>query len=224
MDETWFPFLGNKPTGDELSGGPKVPAAGWSRKKPNWATRRERQDSLPTEPTSNRPRLIVFIVGGVSPNEIVAAQKLQEEYNVEIVIGSTLIWTPDSFIEGLKVLGNRGDESFYGFKRPLKTRRQIQEMKERPARTTSKPDVQEEKSFFKKTFFRSDANSEQSSHSNERVGDSRRHGGSRELNSNSSSSGRERERKSSREGDSRMDRVRKEATPVTKEKKGWFFK
>ena len=218
LDENWFPFLGSKPTNDD-SGNIKAPAAGWSRKKPNWATRRERQDSSPQESTPTRPRVVVFIIGGMSMNEICTVQKLQDEYGVEVVIGSTMILTPDSFIEALKMVGNRGDDSYYGYKRPPKPRRPIADGRERPARSSSKPETQDEKNFFQKGFFRRASNDKGAS--SERVSEtsSRARSGSRELNTRDRTSSRE---NNSRPEQSRPERIRREATPIAKEKKGWF--
>ena len=198
-----------------MSGGPKVPTANWSRKKPNWATRRERQDSVEKAP--KKPRVVVFVIGGVSHNELVVAQKIQDEYNVEIVVGSTMLLTPDSFIEALKLMGNRGDESYYGFKRPPRTRRQLQEARDRNSSRSNNPEPEEEKGFFKRQFFsRGDGSAPASSNSDDRLNDkSRRHG--------PSSDNRFRERESSRDQvGSRADRAQRELTPSSKERKNWF--
>ena len=104
-----------------------------SRKKPSWATRKtansiESTSALlaPTDPTTqpdlraNGPRIILFVLGGMTHSEIRAASEVRKEMQRDVLIGSTHIWHPDGFVEALKVL-HRGEgrgDGFTKFKRP----------------------------------------------------------------------------------------------------------
>lgn len=146
------------PGSPSLSGGsrPATWAAGDSsssaapplptRKKPSWASRKvgtpSSAQSIDTlspavgkpgaaaavDLRRNGPRILLFVIGGVIYSELRHITQLQGESSRECYIGSTHIWTPDSFVEALK-FGNGGDRRrgssggavgapFYEFQRP----------------------------------------------------------------------------------------------------------
>ncbi len=47
------------------------------------------------------PRVIVFILGGITPSEMRVAYELMMQTKSEIIIGGTSLLTPQSFIHGL---------------------------------------------------------------------------------------------------------------------------
>jgi len=76
--------------------------------------RHQRQDSTSSNRASKRAsrRLIVFIVGGVTRGELREAHALSKTLHREVIIGSTSVETPASFIEKLTTLAT-GNESEY---------------------------------------------------------------------------------------------------------------
>jgi len=70
-----------------------------SKTGPTWA---ENRKSEKVEITG--PRVIIFVIGGITYSEIRAAYELTNQYSREFIIGSTHLSTPASFIENVKKL------------------------------------------------------------------------------------------------------------------------
>lgn len=137
LDSNWFPWLKDPPPAlDDRSSNysgtdSATPAPLPQRKKPSWATRKANTESqgsvTPSQPApkidlrQNGPRVIFFMIGGVTYSELRAVTQLQADTQRELIIGSTHMWTPDSAVEALKELGKRNVQGarFYGFHRPV---------------------------------------------------------------------------------------------------------
>ncbi|KAI8923760.1 Sec1-like protein [Entophlyctis helioformis] len=111
------------------------------RKKPSWATRKTAAStgtstpatsgsassaSLATKPPDvdlreNGPRLIFFVLGGVTYSEMRALAELRKDAQRDVVLGSTHVWQPDGFVQALTDLhkGNGNVVRFMTYKRPV---------------------------------------------------------------------------------------------------------
>ena len=97
LDNRQFPFLSG---GAPRSGGFNKPAIS-SARYGVW-----HKEKVPPSYKSG-PRLIIFIMGGLSYAEMrMAYQVTQSCKNWEVLIGATHLLTPESFLEGLKVISN----------------------------------------------------------------------------------------------------------------------
>jgi hypothetical protein len=83
-----FPFL-DKPEG-------------FFQKKKNYLMSNLKNLDLEEEELENK--IILFVVGGISINEVVALEKLMKEnsFGVKLIIGSTYIYSPEKFIDDMK--------------------------------------------------------------------------------------------------------------------------
>lgn len=92
-----FPFL-DKPEG-------------FFQKKKNYLMSNLRNLDLEEEELENK--VIVFVVGGVSINEIVSLEKMMKEgsFGLKLIIGSTSIHSPESFIEEIDNIDGREGSS-----------------------------------------------------------------------------------------------------------------
>ncbi|XP_010529509.1 PREDICTED: protein transport Sec1b isoform X2 [Tarenaya hassleriana] len=85
-----------------------------SRRTPTWATRRLSDDGYTSDSVLGRtsssfnkrtgPRIFVFIVGGATRSELRVCHKLSEKLNREVILGSTSIDDPKTFITKMKRL------------------------------------------------------------------------------------------------------------------------
>ncbi|KAJ3309329.1 vacuolar sorting protein VPS33/slp1 [Boothiomyces sp. JEL0838] len=130
LDTNWFPWV--KEAAPEFSSARSVqPGSATATAPPrinkSWATRKVNtpvaQDSpqLPAEDLrQNGPRIIVFMIGGATYSEIKSFVDIQKELKREVLLGSTFVWSPDGFVEGLKDLDRRGvnGQKFLLYKRP----------------------------------------------------------------------------------------------------------
>jgi flagellar biosynthesis GTPase FlhF len=87
-----------------------------SRKRPSWATRKKNT-------VDKGPTIFIFMMGGICFNEIKACEDMEQILDRSIIIGkiainigSTHVWTPDSFVQSLKA-----DRNFHTFQRELKS-------------------------------------------------------------------------------------------------------
>ncbi|KAJ3270132.1 vacuolar sorting protein VPS33/slp1 [Terramyces sp. JEL0728] len=129
LDTNWFPWV--KEAAPEFSSvnsaQPGSAAAPAPRINKSWATRKvntpSAQDGPPPPPEDlrqNGPRIIVFMLGGATYSEIKALVDIQKQSKREVLLGSTFVWSPDGFVEGLKDLDRRGmsGQKFLLYKRP----------------------------------------------------------------------------------------------------------
>ncbi|KAG8998952.1 vacuolar sorting protein VPS33/slp1 [Tulasnella sp. JGI-2019a] len=120
LDANQFPYVRNAPgpSGAGMSvvppANPRAPATTTSLRssKPNW----HRTPSKVGGPggaaidkeDKNRQKLIVFVLGGMTYSEMRTAYRLSDSANKDIYIGSSHIYTPNEFIDDLKVLEHGG--------------------------------------------------------------------------------------------------------------------
>ncbi|KAJ3378709.1 vacuolar sorting protein VPS33/slp1, partial [Entophlyctis sp. JEL0112] len=131
MDSSVFTWVREPPT---LSGKPatgrkgsdaddSVGISSQQRTKPSWATSRTAGGSLnrtntansgsstlgraPVDLRTNGPRVIVFVLGGLTYSEIRAANEVMLETQRDVIIGSTHVLNPHSFLDTLKTLHKR---------------------------------------------------------------------------------------------------------------------
>ncbi|TPX58052.1 hypothetical protein PhCBS80983_g03413 [Powellomyces hirtus] len=135
-DVNVFPWI-REPPPSELGGRPNTWAASGSnagttvptgsmRSKASWANRRAvvsattdgnsakgsqtgLNSPIPTENLrANGPRLITFVLGGVTPSEMKAAYDVMKDQQREVIIGSTHLLTPALFLDAMKDLHRHG--------------------------------------------------------------------------------------------------------------------
>jgi len=96
LDQKHFPFLGGR-----------VATTGFGRPTPTSMRYGQWHRDKNAVNVKNVPRLIVFIIGGMSYSEIRTAYEVTKEAkNWEVIIGSDQILTPEIFLEGLKDLNS----------------------------------------------------------------------------------------------------------------------
>ncbi|KAG0146790.1 hypothetical protein CROQUDRAFT_656975 [Cronartium quercuum f. sp. fusiforme G11] len=108
LDKTVFPYMGESP----MSANAKANGAGLAANlaaptslrsaKPSW--------QKPKSKVTNevRQRMIVFIAGGMTHSEIRSAYSVSEAHSKDVIIGSTCIYTPKSFIHDLSQIDRGG--------------------------------------------------------------------------------------------------------------------
>eukprot|EP00668_Euglena_longa_P041600 GGOE01054770.1.p1 GENE.GGOE01054770.1~~GGOE01054770.1.p1 ORF type:complete len:609 (+),score=216.48 GGOE01054770.1:92-1918(+) len=89
------------PTGKSLRG----------NRGPQWTSSRGSSSSTVPENDLSKlqlsgPRLIVFVVGGVTYSEIRSAYEVMRESKREVIVGGTSILTPHGFVEEMKLFGS----------------------------------------------------------------------------------------------------------------------
>jgi hypothetical protein len=118
LDSKWFPWVKDPPATPQITTPTET-----TRKKPSWATRKSAAQSQSQEPQDlreNGARVLVFVLGGATYSELRVCDALQNSEKRQVLLGSTHLWTPDSFVEALKDFNIRGGSTrFYGYKRPI---------------------------------------------------------------------------------------------------------
>ncbi|KAI9563365.1 hypothetical protein GHT06_010826 [Daphnia sinensis] len=93
LDQRHFPFLAGRPAAPVSRNAPPS-ARYWHKDKSQQHVR-------------NVPRIIVFVMGGVSYSEMRSAYEVTNAVkNWEVIVGSTHLLTPESFLNDLKELSN----------------------------------------------------------------------------------------------------------------------
>jgi syntaxin-binding protein 1 len=93
LDQQRFPFLGGRPSASNNY----VPAS--SARYGNWHKGKKEVQAV------KKPRLIIFVVGGLAYSEIRSAYEVSAaRNNWEVVVGSTHILTPEMFLDNLESL------------------------------------------------------------------------------------------------------------------------
>ena len=97
-----YPYVGGAPTSGSSSGtgGSVRTNYGWSRRKKDTAEMAK----------SRGKRLIVFVLGGISRSEMRVAHKLAPALQRDIILGSTSVETPSTFIKKLSLLSSTVDD------------------------------------------------------------------------------------------------------------------
>jgi syntaxin-binding protein 1 len=96
LDQRQFPYLSNRPMGGAGFGG--------SSARPTW----HRNQNQPV--ARSGPRLIIFIIGGVSYSEMRSAYEVTSTNKKwEVIIGSDQIVTPKNFINNLEMRINQDE-------------------------------------------------------------------------------------------------------------------
>eukprot|EP01006_Ploeotia_vitrea_P012475 TRINITY_DN33038_c0_g1_i1.p1 TRINITY_DN33038_c0_g1~~TRINITY_DN33038_c0_g1_i1.p1 ORF type:complete len:608 (+),score=59.93 TRINITY_DN33038_c0_g1_i1:17-1840(+) len=106
-----FPFTAEPPSSNATSSssGSSAPAPRSLRgpPRPKWMSSRGGSSSSDgdSERHFDGPRVIVFIAGGVTLSEVRAAQEAAKELKREVIIGSTSITTPHTFVSDMIEMG-----------------------------------------------------------------------------------------------------------------------
>ncbi|KAI8450531.1 Sec1-like protein [Phakopsora pachyrhizi] len=108
LDLNTFPYIGETPFSNPQNGGGNA-GSGTSAlptslrsAKPSWQRPKAKGAS------DNRQRLMVFVAGGMTHSEIRTAYTISEAHSKDVVIGSTHIYTPKTFIEDLSLMDRGG--------------------------------------------------------------------------------------------------------------------
>ncbi|KAJ3396659.1 vacuolar sorting protein VPS33/slp1 [Lobulomyces angularis] len=112
LDEKLFPYI-EKPVSVASTNGNVLQSPALRNTKASWATKR--QPSVGSNSSGSTlssvkelkvtgPRIILFVLGGISYSEIRSAYEIMEETNREVIIGSTSINSPYEFINLAKFL------------------------------------------------------------------------------------------------------------------------
>ncbi|ORY34634.1 Sec1-like protein [Naematelia encephala] len=110
LDQSFFPFLRDAPPelSNSLRAGnaapPPAPSSSLRSARPTW----HKAPSARMANTEGRQRMILFIAGGMTYSEMRLAYTVGQALGKEILIGSTHIITPESFVKDLKALGRGG--------------------------------------------------------------------------------------------------------------------
>ncbi|KAL1915897.1 uncharacterized protein VTP21DRAFT_6285 [Calcarisporiella thermophila] len=103
IDKELFPYLreqGPSVMSQSVEANPTNTALRASN--PGWHKKSLPSDSVDT--FSSGPRLFLFIAGGMSYSEIRSAYEISQQHNIDVVIGSTHVWTPEEFVTCMKRL------------------------------------------------------------------------------------------------------------------------
>lgn len=102
LSQEEFPFVRGGPSssGSSTQGGSVRTTYAWTRKK---------KDAADTSKTRGK-RLVIFVIGGVSRSEMRVIHKLAPTLHRDLILGSTSVESPSSFIEKLSTLSSSGDE------------------------------------------------------------------------------------------------------------------
>jgi syntaxin-binding protein 1 len=76
----------------------------WARDRKSQRPSAAASSSSSSSSSSSLPRIIVFVIGGITNAEIAIVHRLAEQFRRDIYLGSTHILTPTSFIEQLRHL------------------------------------------------------------------------------------------------------------------------
>ncbi|EGG12609.1 uncharacterized protein MELLADRAFT_114806 [Melampsora larici-populina 98AG31] len=108
LDQTVFPYMGESPStnaklnGSGLAAYSTAAPTSLRSAKPSW------QKPKSKAVVENRPRMIVFVAGGMTHSEIRSAYAVSEAHSKDVIIGSTSIYTPKAFIHDLSRLDRGG--------------------------------------------------------------------------------------------------------------------
>nr|KAJ3420001.1 vacuolar sorting protein VPS33/slp1 [Polyrhizophydium stewartii] len=125
VDQHVFPWVKDPPVGEYDS---SVAAGGrkktWATRKPTTASASSLQQQqaaarVDEDLRQNGPRIILFVLGGITYSEMRAVYELRKDLRRDVIIGSTHIWQPDGFVEALKDLhrGQGDSRRFIGHDR-----------------------------------------------------------------------------------------------------------
>ncbi|KAI9324087.1 Sec1-like protein [Zopfochytrium polystomum] len=121
VDSKIFPWVKEPPSAGYMPGDPSV-VLPTERKKATWAQKGSASKNTTPQTSAsalvglsdgkvnadeyrrNGPRIVFFILGGMTLSELRSAQEVMHELKRDIIIGSTHIITPHMFIDTLKVL------------------------------------------------------------------------------------------------------------------------
>jgi len=98
----YFAFTGKNPA-EAKEGKGKERDRGVSLKSktgPTWADKSGKAD----KPEYTGPRVIIFVIGGMTHSEMRGAYELTAQFSREVLIGSTHVLTPSMFLDNLKKL------------------------------------------------------------------------------------------------------------------------
>ncbi|KAJ3787586.1 Sec1-like snare protein [Lentinula aff. detonsa] len=101
LDNTLFPYVKEAPSAAPIPTSLRSPPPAGSLRsaKPSW-----HRAARPSAAVENRPRILVFMAGGMTYSELREVYQLSNSLNKDIYIGSTHIATPRQFVDDLKVL------------------------------------------------------------------------------------------------------------------------
>lgn len=100
-----YPFV-KEPSGsgsvdDGGSGRGKASKWGSKKVKKTWASKGKAKDEAVGAAAANRPRLIVFMIGGMCYSEMRVAYELSQETGTEVIVGSSHVLTPKGYTDAI---------------------------------------------------------------------------------------------------------------------------
>ncbi|KAJ3865846.1 MAG: Sec1-like snare protein [Lentinula lateritia] len=101
LDNVLFPYVKEAPSAVPIPTSLRSPPPAGSLRsaKPSW-----HRAARPNATVENKPRILVFVAGGMTYSEIREVYQLSTSLNKDIYIGSTHVVTPRHFVDDLKVL------------------------------------------------------------------------------------------------------------------------
>jgi len=101
LSETDFPFLKEDAAAQEKSASASATTNYRTSTQPKWADKSKRKTD---KTTSSGNRLILFVAGGIAYSELRSVYELAEKFKREVIIGSTSLLTPHTYVQELKAL------------------------------------------------------------------------------------------------------------------------
>lgn len=104
LDEEAFPYTSPPPAADRKSMANKSSAAKSARRKGDWKSSGKDTTENKEGDEDSRPRLIIFVLGGLTFSEMRSAYEIAEQRKANLYIGSTSTLTSKQYIRDLSQL------------------------------------------------------------------------------------------------------------------------
>lgn len=107
LSEEEFPFV-NKGAPDQGVGGSSKAPVRSQQANPSWANKNKKKKEE-EEVVMVGPRLILFMVGGMTYSEMRSGYEITNAYHKEVLVGGTAVLTPQRYIAALKKMKGNDD-------------------------------------------------------------------------------------------------------------------
>ncbi|KAI9505744.1 Sec1-like protein, partial [Coemansia spiralis] len=102
LSEDMFPYVDSRPSSgtQDTGAGPPRQIKSLRSGRPTW----QKRDSAPASAHHGRSRIILFVIGGITLSEVRAAEEVARKQGREIIVGSTHIADPSSYLKEISSL------------------------------------------------------------------------------------------------------------------------